>query len=158
MWLFIFSSRQFEDTFEKTQWRKVEQMQPMWLCLCDLVVIFATNASGAMLLPNLVQVKEPKSDLKKWFFYLYHYLVAYCHEGGLWVPIVAAEGPYLIQMWVPISKLAGPYLVSNLHPLHLHLIHSQLIRKGMNQFTCYLKRCEPNHNLSKKVWTYSHLI
>ena len=23
----------FEDTFENTQWRKVKQMQPMWLCL-----------------------------------------------------------------------------------------------------------------------------
>ena len=68
VWLFILLGRKFEDAFKKAQRRKVEQMQPMWLCLCDLVVIFATNASGAMLLPNLVQVKEPKSDLKKWFF------------------------------------------------------------------------------------------
>ena len=33
MWLCIFSSRQFEDTFENAQWRKVKQMQPMWLCI-----------------------------------------------------------------------------------------------------------------------------
>ena len=33
MWLRIFSGRQFEDTFENTQWRKAKQMQPMWLCI-----------------------------------------------------------------------------------------------------------------------------
>ena len=33
MWLCLFSCRQFEDTFEKAQWRKVKQMQPMRLCL-----------------------------------------------------------------------------------------------------------------------------
>ena len=45
--------------------------------------------------------------------------------------------------------------------IHLHLHHSRLIRKGVNQFTCYLKRCDPItpylkrcehiHTLSKKV-------
>ena len=61
-------------------------------------------------------------------------------------------GPYLkIKMLFPISKLTGPYWVSNLHLLHLHPIHSQRIVKGVNQFTRYLKRCEPNHILSKKV-------
>ena len=50
-----------------------------------------------------------------------------------------------------------------------HLHHSRLIRKGVNQFTCnlkrcdpitpYLKRCEHIHTLSKKVWfTTSHLL
>ena len=33
MWLCILSGRQFEDTFEITQWRKAKQMQPMWLCI-----------------------------------------------------------------------------------------------------------------------------
>ena len=28
----------------------------------------------------------------------------------------------------------------------------------VNQFTCYLKRCEPDHTLSKTVWTYTQLI
>ena len=31
--LCIFCGRRFEDSFEDTQWRKVEQMQPMWLCI-----------------------------------------------------------------------------------------------------------------------------
>ena len=33
MWLCIFWGRPFEETFENTQWRKVEQMQPMWVCI-----------------------------------------------------------------------------------------------------------------------------
>ena len=33
MWLYLFSGRQFKGTFENAQWRKVKQMQPMWLCL-----------------------------------------------------------------------------------------------------------------------------
>ena len=33
MWLYLFSDKQFEDTFENAQWGKVKQMQPMWLCL-----------------------------------------------------------------------------------------------------------------------------
>ena len=33
MWLCLFSYRPFEATFENAQWRKVKQMQPMWLCL-----------------------------------------------------------------------------------------------------------------------------
>ena len=31
MWLCIFLCTSFEDTYENPQWRKVEQMQPMWL-------------------------------------------------------------------------------------------------------------------------------
>jgi len=31
MWLCILSGRQFEETFENVQWRKVKRMQPMWL-------------------------------------------------------------------------------------------------------------------------------
>ena len=31
--LSLFSSRSVEDTFKNAQWRKVEQMQPMWLCI-----------------------------------------------------------------------------------------------------------------------------
>ena len=48
------------------------------------------------------------------------------------------------------------------HQYYYHLHHSRLIRKGVNQFTCYLnrcnpitpylKRCEHIHILSKKVW------
>ena len=33
MWVCIFSCRQFEDTFENTQWRKAMEVQPMWLCV-----------------------------------------------------------------------------------------------------------------------------
>ena len=33
MRLCLFSGRPFEETFENAQWRKVKQMQPMWLCL-----------------------------------------------------------------------------------------------------------------------------
>ena len=33
MWLCILSGRQFEDTFQNAQWRKVKQVQPMWLCI-----------------------------------------------------------------------------------------------------------------------------
>ena len=33
VWLCLFLGRQFEDTFENTQWRKAKQMQPMRLCL-----------------------------------------------------------------------------------------------------------------------------
>ena len=33
MWVWIFSCRQFEDTFENTQWRKAMEVQPMWLCV-----------------------------------------------------------------------------------------------------------------------------
>ena len=33
VWLCILSGRQFEDTFENSQRRKVIQMQPMWLCI-----------------------------------------------------------------------------------------------------------------------------
>ena len=29
VWLCLFSSRSFDDTFENAQWRKVQQMQPM---------------------------------------------------------------------------------------------------------------------------------
>ena len=32
MWLCLFSEKQFEYTFENAQWRKAKQMQPMWLC------------------------------------------------------------------------------------------------------------------------------
>ena len=32
MWLCLFSGKQFKDTFENAQWRKVN-MQQMWLCL-----------------------------------------------------------------------------------------------------------------------------
>ena len=30
MWLCILTGKRFEDTFENTQWRKVEHMHPMW--------------------------------------------------------------------------------------------------------------------------------
>ena len=33
VWLCVCSGRQFEETFENTQWRKAKQMQPMWLCI-----------------------------------------------------------------------------------------------------------------------------
>ena len=33
VWLCIWWPKQFEGTFEKTQWRKFKQMQPMRLCL-----------------------------------------------------------------------------------------------------------------------------
>ena len=33
MWLCIFSCRPFEETFKNAQWRKVKQLQPMWLCI-----------------------------------------------------------------------------------------------------------------------------
>ena len=33
MWLCIFSCRPFEETFKNAQWRKVKQMQSMWLCI-----------------------------------------------------------------------------------------------------------------------------
>ena len=33
MWLCMLWSKFFEDTYEKTQWKKVKQTQPMWLCL-----------------------------------------------------------------------------------------------------------------------------
>ena len=33
MWLCLLYGRQFEETFEKTQWRKAEQMQHVWLCI-----------------------------------------------------------------------------------------------------------------------------
>ena len=33
MSLCISSCRYFENTFENTQWRKVQQMQPVWLCI-----------------------------------------------------------------------------------------------------------------------------
>ena len=33
MWLCLFLGRQFQDSFENTQWGKVKQMQPMWLCI-----------------------------------------------------------------------------------------------------------------------------
>ena len=33
MQLYLFSDRPFEETFGNPQWRKVKQMQPMWLCL-----------------------------------------------------------------------------------------------------------------------------
>ena len=33
MWLYILLYKCLEDTFENTQWRKVEQMQPVWLCI-----------------------------------------------------------------------------------------------------------------------------
>ena len=31
MWLCILLCKQFEDTFEKARWRKVKQIQPVWL-------------------------------------------------------------------------------------------------------------------------------
>ena len=37
MWLWIFSGRKFEETFENAQWRKIIQMQPMWLCNLHLL-------------------------------------------------------------------------------------------------------------------------
>ena len=33
MWLCILAGMPFEDAFEKTQWRKIIQLQPMWLCI-----------------------------------------------------------------------------------------------------------------------------
>ena len=33
MWLSLFSGRQFKETFEEAQWRKVKQMQHMRLCV-----------------------------------------------------------------------------------------------------------------------------
>ena len=33
VWLCIHSGRRFEEAFENTQWRKVKQMQPVWLCI-----------------------------------------------------------------------------------------------------------------------------
>ena len=33
MRLCLFFSRQFEEAFENAQWRKIKQMQPMWLCI-----------------------------------------------------------------------------------------------------------------------------
>ena len=33
MWLCILSGRRFVEAFENTQWRKVKQMQQMWLCI-----------------------------------------------------------------------------------------------------------------------------
>ena len=33
VWLCMLWSKFFEQTFENTQWRKVEQMQPMWICI-----------------------------------------------------------------------------------------------------------------------------
>ena len=33
MWFCILSFKQFEDTFENTQWRKAKQVQPMQLCI-----------------------------------------------------------------------------------------------------------------------------
>ena len=33
MWFNILSGKQFEGTFENTQWRKTKQMQPMQLCI-----------------------------------------------------------------------------------------------------------------------------
>ena len=33
MLLCIFLCKRFENTFEKTQWRKDKQMQPVWLCI-----------------------------------------------------------------------------------------------------------------------------
>ena len=33
MWICILLGRQFEETFENAQWRKVQQMQPMWFCI-----------------------------------------------------------------------------------------------------------------------------
>ena len=33
MWLCIHPGRPFEETFGDTQWRKAKQMQPMWLCI-----------------------------------------------------------------------------------------------------------------------------
>ena len=32
-WICLFWSKQLEETFEDTQWRKVKQMQPKWLCI-----------------------------------------------------------------------------------------------------------------------------
>ena len=37
MWLCFFSGRRFEDTFENPHWRKVIKMQPMWLCLFSCI-------------------------------------------------------------------------------------------------------------------------
>ena len=31
------------------------------------------------------------------------------HKSSFWIPILAAEGPYLMKSWVPISMFAGPY-------------------------------------------------
>ena len=33
MWICVSSCKQFEETFENTQWRKVQPMQPIWLCI-----------------------------------------------------------------------------------------------------------------------------
>ena len=33
MWLCLIWGKQFDDAFYNAQWRKVKQMQPMWLCL-----------------------------------------------------------------------------------------------------------------------------
>ena len=33
VWICLFSSRQFEETFENTKWGQGKQMQPMWLCV-----------------------------------------------------------------------------------------------------------------------------
>ena len=33
MWLRTLSGKQFEETFENAQWRKVWKMQPMWICI-----------------------------------------------------------------------------------------------------------------------------
>ena len=35
MWLCLFRSKLFEETFENAQCRKVKRMQPMWLCICS---------------------------------------------------------------------------------------------------------------------------
>ena len=33
MWLCISSRAQFEESLEKTHWRKIKQMQPVWFCI-----------------------------------------------------------------------------------------------------------------------------
>ena len=33
MWVRLFSGKQFDEAFENTQWREIKQMQPVWLCL-----------------------------------------------------------------------------------------------------------------------------
>ena len=49
MWLCIFSNRQFEDSFENAQWRKVQQMQPMhWL--------LAATTKPTFLNPDYLQI------------------------------------------------------------------------------------------------------
>ena len=30
-------------------------------------------------------------------------------KSSFWIPILAAEGPYLMKSWVPISMFPGPY-------------------------------------------------